>query len=188
MGVITQAIQAGKVHRVMVGLRLDTKKYFEIPYNMFDVVLQMRGAIDPDSGQIICHFYSLGATVIETEEGRNVPVIVAEGCLMATFGPENVKTILEEGEAREISSIRVTRGRLILDDMEIDHYWGITALIYAREMGSPVRFYKLRLSIDDEDTNIAGILVEETDSGPLLLLIPRSCEYIEEREELPTHM
>lgn len=167
--------------------RLRPARFFDIPYSVFDILLQMRGAIDPDSGQIVCHFYSIGVASLETSSGA-VPLVVAEGCLMLTFGPENVEAVLRDSEPQEADSISIRDGRLAIGDVEIDHYWGLAALAYAREAGTRVRFYKLRLSIDDEEAPLAGMLVEGTDLGPLLLLVPRSCEYIVEEEQLPTHM
>ncbi|BES80868.1 hypothetical protein [Pyrodictium abyssi] len=168
-------------------LRLDSSKYFSIPYSVFDVLLQMRGAIDPDSGQIVCHFYTLGVAVLETEEA-SVPVIVIEGCLLATFGKENVETVLRMGDAVEVSEFRVSRGRVAVGDLEIDHYWGLAAIAYAGETGADVKLYKLRLAVDGEDAPVAAILVDPTDAGPMLMLLPKSCEYIEEQEQPPTHM
>ncbi|NOZ89088.1 MAG: hypothetical protein GXO15_04100 [Crenarchaeota archaeon] len=171
----------------MARLRLNPNRFFDVPYNVFDIVLQMRGAIDPDSGQIVCHFYSIGVAALETEHGA-VPVVVAEGCLMATFGPENVEAVLSAGSAVEVDSLTVRNGRLLVGDVEIDHYWGLAALAYARELAGTTRFYKLRLDVDGEEALIAGIRVDTSDAGPVLLLVPRSCEYIEEQEQPPTHM
>ena len=168
-------------------LRLDSSKYFSIPYSVFDVLLQMKGAIDPDSGQIVCHFYTLGVAVLEAEKA-SVPVIVIEGCLLATFGKENVETVLRMGNAVEVSEFRVSRGRVTVGDLEIDHYWGLAAIAYAGETGADVKLYKLRLAVDGEDAPIAAILVDPTDAGPMLMLLPKSCEYIEEQEQPPTHM
>ncbi len=168
-------------------LRLVVKRYFDIPYGVFDILLQMRGAIDPDSGQIICHFYSLGVVAIDTPKGA-VPFAVAEGCLFITFGLQNVKLVLEHGDAVEVENLSIKHGKIMIGDIEIDHYWGLAALAFAREYGHQVKLYKLRLNIDEEEAPIAGILVEETDVGPALLLIPRTCEYVEEQEQPPTHM
>lgn len=167
--------------------RLRAARFFDIPYGVFDILLQMRGAIDPDSGQIVCHFYSLGVAALETSNGA-VPVVVAEGCLMLTFGPENVDALLAEASPVEVESLAVRNGKLYIGDLEIDHYWGLAALHYAREAGYTTRLYKLRIDIDGEEAPIAGILVEGTDLGPLLMLVPKSCEYIEEQEQLTTHM
>jgi hypothetical protein len=63
------------------------------------------------------------------------------------------------------------------------------AVAYAAETGSPVKAYELTMDVDGREAPIAAILVEETDAGPMLMLIPRSCEYIEEEEQSPpTHM
>ncbi len=167
--------------------RLRPSRFYDIPYSVFDILLQMRGAIDPDSGQIVCHFYSLGVAALETGNGA-VPLVVAEGCLMMTFGPENVDAVLEDAEPEEVDAITVRNGRLVIGDIEIDHYWGLAALTYAKEAGTRIQFYKLRLDIEGENAPIAGILVDGTDLGPLLFLVPRSCEYIVEEEQPPTHM
>lgn len=167
--------------------RLRAARFFEIPYSVFDVLLQMRGAIDPDSGQIVCHFYSLGVAALETSSGA-VPLVLAEGCLMLTFGPENVEAVLSESDPEPVDTINVRDGKLIVGDIEIDHYWGLAALAYAREAGTRLRLYKLRISIDDEEAPIAAMLVDGTDLGPLLFLVPRSCEYIVEEEQPTTHM
>ncbi|KSW11866.1 hypothetical protein CF15_03440 [Pyrodictium occultum] len=170
-----------------MGLRLTTTRYFSIPYSVFDVLLQMRGAIDPDSGQIVCHFYDLGVAVLESP-GAAVPVIVVEGCLLATFGDENVKALLDSGSAVEVQELRVTQGRVMVGDVEIDHFWGLAALAYAGETGAEVKLYKLRLDVDGFEAPVAGVYVSSTDAGPMLMLVPRSCEYIEEQEQPPTHM
>ena len=167
--------------------RLSLGKYFTIPYSVFEMLMQMRGAIDPDSGQIVCHFLDLGVTVLDIE-GGSIPFIVIDGCLFATFGKENIESILGEA-AVEVSSIRVDKGRIVFGDVEIDNYWGPIALAFAAETGAPIKTYKLYIDVDGKEAPIAAILVENTDAGPMLMLIPRSCEYIEEGEERPlTHL
>ncbi|ABM80002.1 hypothetical protein [Hyperthermus butylicus] len=169
-------------------LRLRAARYFTIPYSVFDILLQMRGAIDPDSGQIVCHFYSLGVAALETSAGA-VPVIVVDGCLMASFGKENVEAILSSGSAVEVENFTLRGGKILIGDVEIDSTWGLAAIAYAGETGAPIKLYKLRLEIDGEEAPIAGIYVEASDAGPLLLLIPSTCEYIEvEEPQPPTHM
>ncbi|ALL00726.1 hypothetical protein Pyrde_0676 [Pyrodictium delaneyi] len=168
-------------------LKLDSSKYFSIPYSVFDVLLQMRGAIDPDSGQIVCHFYTLGVAALETGDSA-VPVIVLEGCLLATFGKENIEAVLKAGEAVEVNEFRVNRGRIAIGDLEVDHYWGLAAIAYAGETGADVKLYKLRVVVDGEEAPVAAILVDPTDAGPMLMMLPKSCEYIEEQEQPPTHM
>ncbi len=171
-------------------LKMRTQKYFTIPYSLFESLLQMRGAIDPDSGQIVCHFYSIGVTTLEVRDG-SVPVVVVEGCLMITFGRENVDAVLSSGSAVEIESFTVRDGRIYVGDVAIDTTWGLAAIAYAGELGSHVRLYKLKMSVDDggEEAPIAGIYVEMEDGTPVLMLVPSSCEYIEvEEERPPTHM
>jgi hypothetical protein len=171
-------------------VRMRTQKYFTIPYSLFESLLQMRGAIDPDSGQIVCHFYSLGVSVLETQAGP-VPVVVVEGCLMVTFGKENVETLLSSGSAVEVGSFNVREGRVYVGDVAIDSTWGLAAIAYAGEIGNRVKLYKLRMAVDDgdEEAPIAGIYVETEEGVPVLLLVPSSCEYVEvEEERPPTHM
>ncbi len=168
--------------------RLSLGKYFTIPYSVFEMLMQMRGAIDPDSGQIVCHFLDLGVTVLDTE-GGSIPFIVIDGCLFATFGKENIEIILGVEAAVEVDNIRVDRGKILFGDVEIDNYWGPIALAFAAETGAPIKTYKLYIDVDGKEAPIAAILVENTDAGPMLILIPRSCEYIEEGEEKPlTHL
>jgi hypothetical protein len=172
-----------------MSIKLRTQRYFTIPYSLFESLLQMRGAIDPDSGQIVCHFYSLGVSVLETPAGP-VPIVVIEGCLMVTFGKENVETLLAGGSAVEVGAFSVKDGQIYVGDVAIDNTWGLAAIAYAGELGTHVRLYKLRMSVDDgEEAPIAGIYVETEDGIPVLLLIPSSCEYVEiEEERPPTHM
>ncbi len=168
--------------------RLSLGKYFTIPYSVFEILMQMRGAIDPDSGQIVCHFLDLGVTTLDIGEG-SIPFIVVDGCLFATFGRENVEAILGTDAIIEVNNIRVDKGRIVFGDVEIDNYWGPIALAFAAETGALVRTYKLYVDVDGKEAPIAAILVESTDAGPMLMLIPRSCEYIEEGEEKPlTHL
>jgi len=169
-------------------LRLGLEKYFTIPYTVFEILMQMRGAIDPDSGQIVCHFLDLGVAALDTET-ESIPFIVIDGCLLATFGKNNVEAILRSENAVEINSIRVDKGKIVFGDIEIDNYWGPVALAFAAETGSPVKMFKLHVEVDDKKAPIAAILVETTDAGPMLILIPRSCEYVEEGEQKPlTHL
>ena len=173
----------------MSRVKLLTQRYFTIPYSVFDSLLQMRGAIDPDSGQIVCHFYSLGVIVLETPQG-SVPAIVVDGCLIITFGKENVETLLSSGAAVEVSSFTVRDGRLYVGDVGVNTTWGLAAVAYAGELGTTVKLYKLRVSVNGEEAPIAGIYVETEEGTPLLMLVPTSCEYveIEEEERPPTHM
>lgn len=169
-------------------MRLDLGKYFTIPYAVFEMLMQMKGAIDPDSGQIVCHFLDLGVAVLDTEAG-SIPFIVVDGCLFATFGKNNVEAVLRNENVVEVSNIRVDKGKIVFGDIEIDNYWGPIALAFAAETGSPIKMFKIYIEVDDKNAPIAAILVEATDAGPMLMLIPRSCEYVEEGEQRPlTHL
>ena len=73
-----------------------------LPYILVDVLAQMHASIDPDSGHILCHYHDLGAAVVEVG-GREVPMLLVGGCLMATADPAAVEAV--EAESRLLESI-----------------------------------------------------------------------------------
>ncbi|MET1128324.1 MAG: hypothetical protein ABWW70_03300 [Thermoproteota archaeon] len=170
-----------------MGIRLSTSRYYEIPYSVFDVLLQMRGAVDPDSGQIVCHFHSIGVAALETPEGA-VPAIVVDGCLIAVAGAQNVEAVLRSGDAVEVDSIRISKGRLMVGDVPMDSYWGLAALTYSREMGHGLRLYKLVVYFDEEPETVAAVeMLTLDETGPFLFLVPQDCTPLEEGEKI-THI
>ncbi len=71
-----------------------------LPYAVVDVLAQMHASVDPDSGHMVCHYHEVGAAVVEVG-GRDVPMLLVGGCLLATADPAAVEAIEAESERLE---------------------------------------------------------------------------------------
>ncbi len=164
-------------------IRLVPRRYFEVTQHMMETLAFQHGAIDPDSGHIVCHQYRIGVTLAETPKGP-VPMLVIENCVYVTAGRENVEAVLS-GNSVEAGQLNIRSGRLEVGGLPVESYWMITALSYAKDLEGSMRLYKVE--VDDDGRRFKAIaVVVETRETAVLLLVPQRCEA--ERAAPKTHM
>ncbi len=164
---------------------IERGKGFEVSETLLEVLGFLHGAIDPDSGHIVCHHYRLGVFVAMAG-GRPVPLFGIEGCLFVTMGDENTSAIVSGDDAVSVDSLSITGGSIAVGDVKIESYWALLALSFVREMSGSIHMYKLNLLLDGRSVKAAGILVKPKESQPVLVIVPSQCFY--ERREVATHM
>ncbi len=166
-----------------MAIRVSGRRYFDITHHMMETLAMQHGAIDPDSGHIVCHHYRLGVAVAETPRGP-VPVLVVEDCVMVTAGRDNVEALLA-GDSVEAGTLSMRSGRVEVGGLPVDSYWMILALSYAKDMEGSIKLYKVDVERDGRRVRAAALLVE-TESTQVLIVVPQRCEG--ERQQPRTHM
>ena len=164
-------------------IRLASRRYFEVTQHMMETLAFQHGAIDPDSGHIVCHQYRVGVAVAETPRGP-VPLLVIENCVLLTAGRENVEALLE-GNSVEVDGLSLKSGRVEVGGMQVDGYWMIAALSYAKDLEGSMKLYKVEVERDGKPVKAVAVVVETRETA-VALLVPQSCEA--ERAAPKTHM
>ncbi len=163
-------------------LKLQRSRYFEVTQHMMEVLAYQHGAIDPDSGHIVCHQYRLGVTMGYTRKGP-VPFLVVENCLLITAGKENVEAVLEDSV--EANPITVRSGKVEVGGIQVDSYWLFAALSYAKDLEGEIYMYKLDLERDDGKVKAVAVAVRREENA-VLVIVPSKCE--PEKTQPKTHM
>jgi len=168
-------------------MKIDRKKAFEISESMLEILGFLHGAIDPDSGHIVCHHYRLGVLYAK-HENNIIPLFGVENCLFVTAGEENISAIISSDDAVKIETLSVSGGRLTIGDIDVENYWIFLALSFVREIGGKLSFYKLGLILEDKkEVKAVALLAEPKDSTPVMLIVPSKC-VSQEKKELTTHI
>ena len=166
-------------------LTIKRERSFEVTETILEVLGFLHGAIDPDSGHIVCHHYRFGVAAIDVG-GKPVPLFSIEGCIFLTAGEENTRLILENSGAVKVEELRISGGNIAVGDVSVESYWALLALSFVRELGGKIYTYKIPVNLDGRAVKAAGILVRPKDSYPVLIILPSKCAY--ERKEVATHM
>ena len=159
------------------------RRYFDVTQHMMEVLAFQHGAIDPDSGHIVCHHYRLGVVLAETGKGP-VPLLVIENCLYVTAGRENVDAILDDGSV-EAGQLTIRSGRVEVGGLQVDGYWLFTALSYAKDLEADIAVYKVELEREGDRVKAVAVVARKGDTA-VLLLVPARCE--PEKTQPKTHM
>lgn len=166
-------------------ISISSRKIFEISHSMLETLALQHGAIDPDSGHIVCHHYRLGVA-LATVGNKAVPLFTIEGCIFITAGRDNVEELLHSTSVVEVDTISLRGGGIEVGDVKLDGYWALLALSFARENGDKLRLFKLEIELDGRREKAVGFLIESKEAQPVMLIVPRSCR--EEKQQVRTHM
>ena len=76
----------------MASIRIRGKPVYA-PHTIIEELADLHGAIDPETGHMICHYYPFAPIIIDTEEGV-VPGLHIGDCLTLVPGKDNVDKII----------------------------------------------------------------------------------------------
>jgi len=76
----------------MAVIKLRTKPVYT-PHTLFEEIADLHGAVDPDTGHLICHYYPLAPVIVEVD-GEAVPGLQVGECLTLVPGQDNVEKIV----------------------------------------------------------------------------------------------
>ncbi len=148
----------------------------EIPGYVLEPLAYMHGAVDPDSGHLSCHYYSLGIASIAIGD-TIYPALVIGGCMYLV--PGRIKDLDSDPEVHVES---VERESARIGGVAIESF--MLSLLYnlAREGQASIRFYKIELS-DDTASGYAIAAVVSIQQDRDYTVILSKCKEAKYRDE-----
>ncbi len=75
-----------------------------LPHYIVENVLGFHGAIDPDTGHLVCHYYRMAPVTVEVR-GTPYPALLVDECIYVVSDPEAVQALIEESTPYNLSKI-----------------------------------------------------------------------------------
>ncbi len=153
-----------------------------IPHHILDSIIDLHAAIDPDTGHLSCHHYTLGLAVAKVGESV-VPLMVVGDCMYVAFGSSS--KIIAGTAAGSANVEGIEEGMAIVGGSTIDASLLSTAISLAREVRSRISFHSINIEIDGREERYALISVEgKTEEESMAILIGKCREEPEGKEQL----
>lgn len=146
------------------------ERQLRLPFTVFDSLAQTHASVDPDTGHLVCHYYEVGAAVVEVS-GKKYPMMLIGGCILATTDPEAVEAI--ESESREIDGIPA---RLHSDPSVAQ--WLSVMLQLVRDLQGKVKVYATPM-----DSAQALTITSRNKGVVVAVILNPSCLQLGERRE-----
>ena len=89
-------------------LKINKDKSFKIPYVIEELFSDLHGAIDPDSGHIVCYKKETMVEVLEDDHGNSIPIITYDNRIALTMGSQNIINLLSLTKAKAVHKIEIT--------------------------------------------------------------------------------
>ncbi len=144
--------------------RLVTKPRF-LPHSVMEDLVDLHGAVDPDTGHLICHYYAIAPVIVEIA-GRKFPGLNVGECMTIVQGQDAVAAAEEEGERVELSEIDAKGG---VNGISVDAASLALALSHVRNAGGKLRLLAPRSGED------AVIVVFDSDGEESIVVIVWKC-------------
>ncbi|MEB3859600.1 MAG: hypothetical protein LRS43_00150 [Desulfurococcales archaeon] len=153
-----------------------------IPHHILDAIMDLHAAIDPETGHLSCHHYTLGLAVASVK-GRVVPLMVVGDCMYVAFGSSSRAIIDSVTGSAHVKGIE--EGMAIVGESMVDSSLLSTAITLAREVRSRISFHNIRVRMNGREENLALISIEgKTEEETMAILIGRCREEAEGKEQL----
>lgn len=143
-----------------------------IPDSIWESIIRLHGAIDPDTGHLSCHHNPLGLGQIEVS-GVNLPVLVVSDCLVLVLGEENVKVLLKVARPAAVEELGPESTSIGSASASTYHLALVLSLL--REFKAQVKIYTVRASREGFEEEVVLLHVREAENmawGALILKCP----------------
>ncbi len=149
----------------------------EIPGFVLESLAYMHGAVDPDTGHLACHYYSLGVASIVVGD-TTYPALVIGGCMYLISGRVNG---LDKAKS-EAHMIAVERDNVSIGDATIEAYMLSSLYNLAREGQATIRMYSIEVVEGNRATKAVAAVVNIQQTGDYTVILSR-CKDTRTREE-----
>ncbi len=149
---------------------------------LLETIAGFHGAVDSETGHLICHGYTLRPAVLEVGN-EPLPVLIIDECVAYTAGADVEKLV---GIAEKVEEVRFERDVVEAGGVRVASPWVATVIGLARDaQGLPV-IYKLEVSTE-KGVRPALLLVYETGEAKQAFMV-MDCR-VEQRRGAPvTHV
>jgi hypothetical protein len=153
-----------------------------IPHHILDAIIDLHAAIDPETGHLSCHHYTIGLAVASIGD-RVVPMMVVGDCMYVAFGSSS--RVIAEMATGSAEVRGIEEGMAVVGDSMVDSSLLSTAISLAREVRSRISFHNIRVIIGGREEQLALVSVEgKSDEERLAILIGKCREEPEGKEQL----
>ncbi len=143
-----------------------------IPDSIIEGVARLHGAVDPDTGHVVCHHYSLGATAIEVNDSV-IPGLIVGECLIIVYGEKHVSLLV--GGARQVSLEGFNQDYAVAGDVRVDAAHLALVLSLLRDAKARVTFYTIDLEDDGVEKPALMIVLQDPESDVAWAAIVTGC-------------
>lgn len=168
-------------------LKISNDKSFKVPYAIEELFSDMHGAIDPDSGHIVCFKKETKIKILEDENGNIIPLVSYDDCIALTMGTQNVVNLISCSKARAVDKIEITVGHVNVKTRDLEVSLKLEQIANSirllKSTGyNRVRLYIGRIAIDNKEHEvpiIIGISDRGTETIAIIVLPCREEKLIE---------
>ncbi|BAN90284.1 hypothetical protein [Aeropyrum camini] len=82
-----------------------------LPDPVWEAVVRLHGAVDPETGHLICHHYPIALQLVETSEGA-VPAVMVGDCILVVVGSTYVSRLLTEARESRLEELGADQARV----------------------------------------------------------------------------
>ena len=144
--------------------RLRAKPRF-LPHTVMENLIDLHGAVDPETGHLTCHYYAIAPVIVEIG-GREFPGLNVGECMTIVADPDAARAAEEESDRLSLTEIHPDKG---VDGRKIDPASLSLALSYIRNANGTLRILAPR---DNRDS----IIVVYDGGDEKLTIIVWKCE------------
>ncbi|AEM39324.1 hypothetical protein Pyrfu_1466 [Pyrolobus fumarii 1A] len=130
---------------------------FEITPAHLESLAMYHAAIDPDSGHLVCHGYSLQVVTLVVD-GNPVPALLIDESLIYTSGSRNVE-LLVKASSKKVEHVTIDGNAIVADGIRLSNPWIFHAISMARDFKSAPTLYIITLKVDEDRESNALMLV-----------------------------
>ncbi len=148
-----------------------------IPDSMLEAIAYLHGAVDPDSGHLVCHHYPLGLTLVEAE-GVKAPALSVGECIYLVPHPwgRAIYHGSEEASIRSLGEDHTLVGEARIDTGSVSL---ILSLLKEEKAGVEVR-YSRAIVHGHGEVSVAVFLLKASWGEWVAIVVP--CKGQERRE------
>ncbi|MEB3774095.1 MAG: hypothetical protein GSR86_04115 [Desulfurococcales archaeon] len=155
-------------------------KIKHIPDSILESIAMLHGAVDPDTGHLICHHYPLGLALIEAG-GRSMPALGIGECIYLVPPPY---ADLLVGDARSSALEQLGEDTTSMGGAVVDTPAIALVLSVLREEKGSIRLYTVPVEVDGRESRAVLARLKLQNEAWGLLVTPCKQTRIKEHENL----
>ncbi|BAA80275.2 hypothetical protein APE_1284.1 [Aeropyrum pernix K1] len=133
-----------------------------LPDPVWESVIRLHGAVDPETGHLTCHHYPIALQLVETGGGP-VPALQVGECILIVAGATYISRLLAEAKDSRLEEIGADYA--LVSGVRVSTEVLAHVLSSLRDWKSQVKFYTLTLEIDGRARGAAVAVFQDQEGG-----------------------
>ena len=151
-----------------------------IPDSILESIAMLHGAVDPDTGHLVCHHYPLGLAIIEAS-GRSMPALSIGECIYLV-PPPHIDPLVRDANSSSLEVLgedTTSIGGAVVDTPAI----ALVLSVLREEKGS-IKFYITNVEVGGRESRAVLARLDLHGEAWGLLVVPCKQTGIREHENL----